>query len=327
MSSSDSHLRRIYRDVCRGYSESQYTGRPVYIKHLTVFDQTDIDLLREKAFDAVRARGVKTEVEKLKWLGDKGLWTRKDEGDLAAQTAYVENLEKTKSRLAIKSQIVQVDGQLSEARNKLAILTDRRTRSLGLTAEHVAEQKVQYEHIRLAFCSDVGLSIPRFVPSDIAAISDEDADRLLYDYITCITQFSPDNLRRIAIAPWFTNQFGLCGDRLETFYGRPIAVLTIYQANLLHYGQYFRSILTQNDLPKDILGNPDKIEDYMLRSRNLKTMVNRAGPGDRVGIVGGTAEDFKAMGVEDGSSKVHADINRGVKSGLEALKTREATIR
>jgi hypothetical protein len=324
---SDSGLRRIYRDVCRGYTETQYTGAPVYIKHLTIFDQTDIDLLREKAFDSVRARGVKTEADKLKWLADKGLWTRKDEGDLAAQSAYVDNLEKTKNKLAIKSQINQVNSQLTEAQKKLTILINKRAHFLGLTAEHVAEQKVQYEHIRLAFHADTNLTIPRFVSADIGALSDDDADRLLYDYISCIKQFSPDNLRRIAIAPWFTNQFGLCGDRLETFFGRPIVALTVYQANLLHYGQYFQSIMTQNDLPKDIINDPDKIEDYILRSRNLKNMVSKAGKGDRVGIVGGTSDDFKAMGVEDGSDKVRADINRGVKSGLEALKTREATIR
>lgn len=325
--SSEVQLRRIYRDIWRGFSQIKLENEPIYVKHLSVFDQTDIDIIKDEAFNTVRSRGIKTESEKLKWLNEKGLWTKKDEVEMSAQQAYVENLEKTKNKLGIKSQVLQVEGQLSEANKKLSVLINKRTRLIGLTAEQVAEQKIQHEHVRISFYKDSGLKMPRFTSEDISALSDEDADRLLYEYINVLKDFSPENIRRISITPWFINQFSICGENLQIFFGIPIANLSIYQANLLRWGHYFQSILTQNELPKDILDDPDKIERYMLQSRNLKNIVNKAGPGDRVAIIGGSADDFKAMGVEDGSSKVQADINRGAKSGLDALKTREATIR
>lgn len=318
-------LRRIYMEVCRGYSCARHEGQDVFIKHLGVFDQTEIDSLREEAFDRAAARGIKTEADKLKWLEDKKLWTKKDEAELTTQEAYVANLQKTRSKLALKSQVEQMDKQLSEARGKLADSANKRVRLLGLTAEHVADQKVQYEYIRLSFYIDRECRRPLFDSDDIGNLSDEQADSLLFDYIGTVTQFSPENLRAIVIAPFFTNYFYLCGDRLDTFFGGPISHLTIYQTNLLSYAQYFKSIMTQNDLPKEVMNNPDKIEEYVLRSRNMKTLVDKAGNNDRMAIIGATSDDLKAAGLEDGSAAVRADMRRGVKSGIEAAKTREVS--
>lgn len=323
---SDSVLRRVYSEVCRGYSEAQYAGKLAYVKHLTIFDQIEIDTVRDQSFDRAASRGIKTEVVKLKWLADKGLWVAKDEADLSVQRSYIDNLEKTRGKLPIKSQADQMTKQIEEARAKVGRETERRTRLIGLTAEHVADQRVQYEYIRLSFYEDRALTQPLFSPSDIGNLTDEEADSLLFDYIGVITRFSPENLRRIVIAPFFTNQFYLAEDRIETFFGRPMVDLTIYQANLLSHGQYFRSILTQNDLPKELLTNPDKIEEYVMRSRNMKAVVNKAGNHDRVAIIGATGDDLKAAGLEDGSATVRADINRQVRNGMQAAKTREVSL-
>lgn len=326
MITPDTSLRRIYAEVCRGYSRLDRAAQPVYVKHLTVFDQTEIDSLREVSFDRAAKRGVKTEADKLKWLADKGLWVKKDDVELAAQQSYVDNLEKTRSKLAYKSQIEQMDKQLSEARGKLAEGSNKRARFIGLTAEQVADQRVQYEYIRLSFYHDSELRHPIYSSDDIGNLTDEETDNLLFDYINVSTRFSPDNLRRIVIAPFFTNQFYLCGDDIPSFFGRPMVSLSIYQTNLLSYGQYFKSIMTSNDIPKELTNNPDKIEEYVMRSRNLKTMVGKtAANADRVALIGATSEDFKAMGVEDGSAKVREDIGRQVRSGIQAAKTREVT--
>ncbi len=322
---SDSALRRIYSEICRGYSETTYLGHAAYVKHLTVFDQTEIDTLREEAFDRAANRGIKTEAAKLKWLADKGLWLTKDESDLGMQRAYIENLEKTRSKAPVKSLADQMTNQIAEARTKVNELADKRARLIGLTAEQVADQRVQYEYIRLSFHRDRALSQPAFSADDITNLNDDETDALLFSYIDVITRFSPENLRHIVIAPFFTNQFYLCGDRIEAFFGRPVVQLSIYQSNLLSHGQYFRSILTNNDLPKEVLSSPDKIEEYVMRSRNMKAAVSKAGNHDRVAMIGATSEDLRGAGLEDGSDKVRADIRRGVRSGIEAAKTREVT--
>lgn len=323
---SDAPLRRIYSEVCRGYSETTYLGRAAFVKHLTVFDQSEIDTLREEAFNRAAKRGIQTEAAKLKWLADKGLWLPKEDADLAMQRAYVDNLEKTRGKLAIKSQADQMTKQIDEARAKIGRETERRARLIGLTAEQVADQRVQYEYLRLSVHEDRALSRPMFTPSDIDNLSDEEADSLLISYVSVISRFSHDNLRRIVISDFFTRQFYLCGDNIKSFFGRPIVELSMPQVNLLDWGRYFKSILTSNDLPKELLSNPDKIEEYVMRSRNMRAVVDKAGNHDRVALIGATSADLKAAGLEDGSAKVREDIGRQVKNGMQAAKTREVSL-
>lgn len=322
---SDAALRRLYADICRGYSIVEYEGRAVYIKHLSVFDQTEIDETHALQLEKATKRGIKTEADKLKWLQTKGLWMPRDEADLAGQKAYVGNLEKTRSKLAIKTQVDQMTKQIEEARNKLNSSIVRREKFIGLTAEQIADKRTQYEYIRLTFYHDPELRCPVFSKSDVGQLTDEQADMLLVIYISTITKFTSDIFRRIVINRFFTDQFYLCAERIETFFGRPMVNLTLWQTVLLSWAQRFYHLMTQNELPPEVMNNPDKIEDYVARSRNLKNLVNKAGSGDRVGIVGATAEDFKAMGVEDGGDKVRADIARQSKSGIEAAQTREVT--
>lgn len=320
---SATQLRRLYADICRGYSLGSHKGVFVYIKHFTVFDYTEIDAAREEAFESVVKRGIKTEAQQLKWLETNGLWSKKDDQDLAVQNDYLDSLRKTKSKMPYKAQIDQINKQIVSAEIEVGKLTNKRAKLLGKTAEQVADQKVQYEYMRLAFFVDAEMRTALLTREDVAQLSNRDADNLLFSYIDSVNQFSPDSLRRISIAPFFTNSFYLCGDDVTRFYRRPIVDLTIYQTNLLSYGSYFKSLMTQTEIPKEMANNPDKVEEFVARSRNMKSLVNKAGDGDRVALIGASGDDFKALGVEDGSAVVRADINKGIKSGLEAAKTRE----
>lgn len=322
----DTNLRRIYAEVCRGYSEARYLDEPIFVKHLTIFDQTEIDSLREEAFEAAAKRGMLTEEQKLKWLETKGLWTKKEELELAMQRGYVENLEKTRSTRSLAWQIKQVDGQLVGARNKLHELTGKRIRLVGLTTEQVADQKVQYEYMRLSFFGELAMKTPLFARDDLNALDDQTVETLLSIYIRAVTQFSPENLRKIAIAPFFVNYFYLCGDDIKSFFGKPIVDLTYYQTNILSYGQYFKSIMTQNDVPKEHADDPDKIEDYIRRSRNMRTMMAKTDANaDRVALIGATSQDIKDLGLNDGSAQIQEEMKGGFKSGMEAARQRGVT--
>lgn len=303
-------------------------GRTCYVKHLTVFDQTEIDSIYEEAVETAKQRGIPTEAAKLADLEAKKAWTKKDDQDVSMQRAYVENLYKTRAKLLTQAQLKQTNGQIAEAENSLNKLLEKRANLIGKTADQIGDQRVQYEYIRASFFADVKLQGQLFSRADIRELTDEEAEQLLMIYVGSVSQMGPDTLRKIVIQPFFTNFFYLCGDDLTRFFQKPIYELSVYQANLLSYAQYFKRIMTENDIPKEFLNNPDKIEEYILRSRNQKAMADKmAANADRVAIIGATSEDFKMMGVEDGSKTVRADIQRGIKSGLDALKTREATPR
>ena len=313
------HLRRAFGEICRGYSEVTWDGKPIYVAHLTTFDQTEIDILQEEATHAAVARGVKTEADRLKWLEDKGIWTKKDERALNDQRLYVEGLKTTRSKFFIKAQIDAMDKQLNEEFGKLNQLANKRAGAIGLTAEHVAERRVQLEYIRASFCQDRALEVPLFDEHSMNELDEDESDELLGTYISTITRFTTDTIRRMAVQPFFVNQFYLCGERVFDFFNVPIVDLTIYQANLLSFGQYYRNIFTHHQIPKEFMLDPDKIEEFVTRSTNAKKVMDKIGAeGGRTGVVGAASEDFKMMGVEDGTKDMQNVAAKGYKDARSA---------
>lgn len=315
-------LRRAYAEICRGYSETTWQSKRVYMAHMTAFDQTEVDVYQARAFEDIKKRGLPTEEARLKWLKERGIWADKDEMDLTHARTYVEGLRKTRANLAFKLQIEQLDKQIAEGVDELDKLAARKIEAIGLTAERVAENKVQFEYIRLSFYRDADLKEPLFTSHDMEELSDEDTDDLLMTYIGIITRLSVDVVRRIAVQPFFLNQLSLCGDDISRFFGGAIVDLTISQSNLLSYGHYYRNILAQNDFAPEVARDPDKIDDALNRARNFRQMNAKVQDhaGGFVGYVGATSDDFKTMGVEDGTKRMSEAAARQFKDGKDAAQ-------
>ena len=321
MSVNTTQLRLTYGEICRGYSKVAYEDRILYIKHFNSFDQTDVDTHYDAVLSETVKRGIQTEAAKLDWLNKKGWWTTEDQAAVDRDKSYIENLERTKSQLPIKSQRDVIDGQLREAQTKRNQMLEKRYRALGKTAESVADQKVQYEYVRLAFFEDATLTKPLFTRAETLQFSEQEADDLISLYVGVIQRFSQENLRRIALQPFFTNYFYICSEDIAAFYGKPIVDLTIQQVNLLSHGIYFKSIFANHNVPPAIAQDPDKVEDFINRAKAGKALVAQApAQGHRVGYVGAAKEDFEAMGVQDGTAGMRDAAAKGYTNARDAAK-------
>ena len=134
-------------------------------------------------------------------------------------------------------------------------------------------------------------------------MDDEDSYELLNLYIKNLEKFNIRNINKIAICNFFTNNFYICGENLYSFFGKPIYLLTNYQLSLLSSGLYFKNVFSSNpEMPKDIRDDPDKIEEYIERSRGFKDMLSKIDSNaQRVGIVA-SPQDFKDMGLQSNNS-------------------------
>jgi len=314
-------LRRVYAEICRGYSEATYFDNEVYVAHFTTFDYTEIEAWQEEAQDRAVQRGIKTEAERLKWLNDKGIWTAKDETALSNHRMYVENLRKTRAKCAFKAQIDAIEAQLKEGETDLDKILDKRRRMIGITAEIAAEQQVQFQYVRYAFYRDRDLEYPLFSDIEMNKLDDEESDTLLSIYVGVVSRFSLDTIKRIAVQPFFANQFYLCADDIRAFFGLPIVDLTIYQANLLTWGQYYRNIFMHEKVPTEIATDPTKIDEFITRSANVKQVMAKTKQNETfVGVVGASSEDFKAMGAEDGTAHMNQMAAKQFRDGKDAAK-------
>lgn len=315
------NLRRVYAEIIRGYSTESWGGAPLYIKHLCHFDQVDIDLYYEEELAHSKDRGIPTEAANLKWLEAQGLWVRKDESALSMQKGYVENLHKTKAKLFIGAQIADMQRQIDEGTLQYFKDLQRKINLIGMTCEKAAERKLQFYYVHLSCYLDRDLTQRAFSREQLNQLDEDDSNSIMDMYIRSSNRFDTAALRKIAVSPYFTNYFYICGDAIASFFNRPIAELSIHQVNLLSYGLYYKRILTNHQVPDDIRDNPDRLEEYVTKTANLKNVTDKtAGQGNRVGIVGASAADFEAMGVKDGSDTMRAAANKQYTSAMDAAR-------
>lgn len=297
---SPSQLAEIYRDIIRGYSITKWNEQTIYIKHLSAFDQVEIQEYQEEQIAGAKARGIPTRDEKETWLFENNLWDKKMENDLIRQRDYVHSMENTRSKLYLKSQLEQHDKILKEERKRLADMFAKKDGLFGLTAETYSDQKTQFFHMGKALFKDSLLKESFFLQDELDRLDDEDSYTLLGLFVKNVQRFLPDVIRRIAVAPYFVAPFYLCGEQTTAFLGKPMVQLSVYQNNLLNSGLHFKQIFMREDVPEDIRDDPAKIDEWVQRSRNMKEVASRGTlDGGSTGIVGATSQDLKAGGLKE----------------------------
>ena len=290
-------LRKAFADICRGYSIGGWNGT-VYLKHLSHFEQVDLDDCREKYFQIAIKKKLPKKEEKMAWLEKKKLWGRKNEGDLATQKAYVENLEKTLKLLFLKSQIDEHKKTLERERAKYHEMNLEKESLLGLTCEKYAEQKMLNHYILVSFYKDEELKKRLFTEKEFNELNEEETDELFKIYIDVSSRLNDKSLKQIAVASFFTSYFYTC-DEIQAFFGKPICFLSYHQLNLLYYAQYFKQIIQNLKIPDNIAGDPEKIEEFANASAKAREAAQKIGREGPTGLVGATNADMAYLGAEN----------------------------
>ena len=147
----DSEIKLMFAEVVRGYTKvANHDFGPIYVKHINSFDSADIEserMLHEgKAIDM----GVYSEKEYAKILEKDETWTRKDEDKIAQNKVMLRNLEKTKSKLHLKSQVDQVKKQIEKVEENLLKLNLEKRSLFSNTVEGYGNKKINEFYMRLS---------------------------------------------------------------------------------------------------------------------------------------------------------------------------------
>ena len=309
------NLRKAFADICRGYSVASWNG-PVFVKHLSHFEQVDLDSCYDSYFDAAQKKKLPKKEEKMAWLDKKGLWTRKNEGELGTQKAYIENLEKTLKLLFLKSQIDAHKETLEKERAKYAQMVLEKDALLGLTCEKYAEQKMLNHYIYVSFHKDAELKNKLFNEETFSDLDEEEVEELFKIYINISSMFSEKNLKKLAVSSFFTAYFYTCED-IQAFFGKPICLFSYNQLNLLYYAQYYKQISQNLKIPDNIREDPEKIEEFANASSKAKQMAEKAAKNGSMGIVGATKADMDYLGMEGYDPMMKKAISKGGVSSVE----------
>ena len=97
--------RRIYKDILNGYSELEFLGKTLYIKHFSDLDFGQIQEFKEEKRREAKSKGLLSEKEKVDLLIENGSWSKAEESDLSNLSAELKNLKLSRSKLYIEAQI------------------------------------------------------------------------------------------------------------------------------------------------------------------------------------------------------------------------------
>ena len=319
-------LRRAFNDVTLGYSRETLMGRTVYIRHLSYGDQVENDAKRDEYFNEAKSQGLSTNEQKLALLTEGGQWSDAKEREIKASKTQIDSLIEGKQKNMRMPSLVKNYTEQIKKEEKLYI--DRlvaKNRLLGLTCETYAERQLNDYYVFINLCADSTLTAPFFTRDQFDYLTEEEMDVVNKAYATAMEVCSDANLKKLAIQPFFQNYFGLTGDNLGQFFGKPIAQLTFFQIRALSLGAHFRHIFSSHDtskFPENVRNDPDLLTDYANAARKGKEEMEKQGAYDDDAIVlGAKKEDADILGVKT-SPGLAAEMAKSGGNMVEWLRKR-----
>ena len=305
--------RKIFRDICLGYTKSTFKDQVLYVKHLHANDYIEISEKEESFLQKAKDRGIPTEEKALSDAIENELWTEKDEDFISSQEIFVENLVKTKSNLNLKSERDAHQKIIDEESLKLNKKLAEKSQILGNTAEAYSTKQVNDFFIVNSFYKNQDLK-EKFLTNDLF-------DELSYSEIKELTEInnsvakslSTDNIQKMILEEFFFPFMYVAEGPME-FYGKPASVLTNNQLTVLTYSRIFKNIFDNNqDIPEKIRKNPEALLDFSSNSKNREKMKSHLDKDGASTVFGATAEDYEYMGVQPTSGKSAISLTEAAK--------------
>lgn len=294
-----SKLKVIFASVCAGHSMYILNSKIVYIKHFCVADDLDVDFFYNNKYSELVNRGIYTEKDKLKYLIKNNLWDEKREGQIKFARDTIADLYKNKSKIYKFSDIQFYKSEIAKNEEFLINLLTERAELIDSTAENSARRASDLLLIQKSFFSDKQLTKSLYTEEEFAELSSGEIDRLYELYYQSQNDLSEPNFKKIAIQNFFNNLYFL-SEKATDFFGGSIVSLTKPQNQLLIWANYFKNVLQNNDIPAEIMDDPEKISDWVAGKRSIEAVIsNNTTPDGIVSLVGVDKKTLDFYGVSD----------------------------
>lgn len=299
-------------EIFDGYTEFEFNGRSLYLKHLTIKDQRNLHLYYEKYKNRAIERGVGSEEEILKKIKEDGLWG--DNDDLIIDNLKIEtqNLRKTKEGLFLESQKKSLQKEISAKESEYHSLIYKRKELIGKTAEDYATNMSSTEMIRIFVFDSPELENNAFSEDDFDEISDGDIIKLRKVQSDLSELINEQNIQKVVLRPFFNLYLSFC-DNARDFFGKPLIYLSVYQLKMVLFGKIFQSIFQYvEDIPDNIKEDPEKLLAYADGKRNGGQAKDKFIKEDAAGstVFGATQEDIKDLSQDNGGVSLSKELEK-----------------
>ena len=310
---SKEELRLLYTQLLEGITKVKSEDVEGYIKHNSAFDSNKVDVVRFESLAKAKSEGLPTEEEKTEYLIKEELWSKEDDTSVAQLQGYYKNLKLSLSKMFLKSQQDVLKQKVKDTEEELLRLLQKKRELLGLTAEGYSEKKANEYHLSTGLFKDDKCKEFFFSEEDFDHLDERKLSGLLDIYNDVYRKFSAENLKRMALMPYFLNSFYLCDDNPFVFFGKAIVDLTFNQVSLFGQGKYFKHLLqnSKNPPPDEFMEDPDELINWFEQSKSAEEAMSkleakagksaesqRAASGAQgTSLVGATKDDLKRLGI------------------------------
>lgn len=315
----DNYLRykNLYRDIIFGYSEERFKSNTtkVYIKHLNDLETGQSERKYQDFLFLGRERGLKTEEETIEFLIEERIWSKEKEDKISSLESKLSTLRSTKHKLIVKAQLSQLEAEIKPISDELYILSRERMDNVGMTAETFANKKISEMTIQGSFFKDRELKQLFYSEEEFDYLSQPEVNEALSMYGDMVSKkFAGDEIRRVAVCPFFMNTYVLCDDNPYNFFGKSILSLTNFQVALMSQAKYFKSLMSNHKSPpEDYYNSPDKIiEWFELQSKTAEAKNSMEDKGEAGGktLIGASKDELKSM---ESSEEGVVNLNKEIK--------------
>jgi hypothetical protein len=285
----------IVGEVFDGYTDIQYNGQTVYIKHFSIRDQRYIHKFYTKYKNIAESKGIPSEKEMLDSLIEDGIWTQEDEIRIAHLMQEIDGLKQSQKVTILPSKKNSMQKSIESKTRDLLFLKNKKHELIGRTSESYASQRSNEEFIRYLIYKDQECKHHYFTDADFAAVSEED---LAY-FVNCNNEISQRlnerNIQNVVLRDFF-NMYMSQTEDVSSFYGKPIIELSMFQLKLAIYSKIFFNIFQyHDDIPERIKKDPEAILNFVeLKKNNSRGPYSKDDSGASA-VFGATKEDLEYL--------------------------------
>ena len=321
------NFRHLFKDLVQGWSEIRHQGKAAFLKHLSVFDQVDIEELRNKYILHAKERGLPTQDEALMRLNEEEMWTAHDNSKIKEQEDFLKSAEISKKQLYLKKEIDKANENIASAHKKIMELQMQKDSLLGQTCEKYADSRISDHYILKSLYRGEGLKEFFYDQGSIDKMTREEMASIVKVYNGVYSVFTDENIQKITLQDFYQPYIPFC-ENVSNMFSKPLFELSINQVKLVIYSRMFKNIFENYPkIPDRIRKSPEKILDYVNAQERAKDNLKNFDKDGASTIVGAKEEDYEYLGIESSGQNTLTSMlkDKGgkmdMKDLMKALKT------
>jgi hypothetical protein len=295
---NDNFYIEIVNEIFDGYTRFDFNDQTVFLRHFSLKDQEFLNKSFDRHKNRAVGKGIQEEKDVLERLDRDGTWTKDDELKISEAESYIQNLEKTKSKLVLPSQKESHQKLIDEEKFKLLELKMQKKQLIGKTATEYANTRSNEDFLRNLLYSDAEFKKQHFSDDEFGELDDSELSSLMNSYYGIMNKFADENIQHAVLQDCFSLYLPHC-EKPWDFFTKPLTRFSLYQLKIIAYGRMFLNIFQNVDkIPDSIRKDPKALIDFAESSRNKEKLSNAAKDNSATALFGAKKEDLEFVDPE-----------------------------